>query len=827
VADPLPPSQRSISHYEILAPLGHGGMGEVYVAFDTTLQRKVALKAVRRDRLDDEARARLLREARILSQLDHPGICRVYDYVSDGGSDYLVLELIEGKTLRDAMAPLDAAAKLRIAEQIAQALTVAHAAGIVHRDLKPDNVMLLPDPSTGSGQGVSAKVLDFGLARSFDAPLPPGAGAGVRMPPSIGSQFDSAGETLPGATSGLADTGVQTVHGILLGTPAYMSPEQASGEPATAPSDMYAFGLLLQELFTGVPPYDFKTDLPTLLDQVRRGAAREATGVPRDLAALIADLKSVAPSRRPTAVEAARRLRRIREKPARRLRNALATAIVVVAIAGAVKYTVDLRRERTAAVFAREDADRRRGQAESLIGFMLGDLRPKLEGVGRLDLMDSVGKEAMKYFAAVPAHALSDEEVLRRSQAIYQVGQVSMARGDLKAGAARFAESLDLAAALAARDPQRAEWQVALAASHFYVADALRLQGDFNGAMRHFTVYRDIGSQLVARDPTNRDWLLELSYGYGNVAAVLEATGQYEAARVELERGLEISRRLVALEPDRPEFEDSLGNDHNRLAVVLEKLGEGQAALEHHRHSFAIRARLWERNPKDSAAERRVGIAASWLSSLYRDHGDLAKAWQYERIRSPIFERLAARDPMNADWQRELAVGQLRTAKLHRLSGEPAAALIRVQRAVDILRPLADRDASHLRRQQDAVTADVDHGAMLLASGRAAAAEQTATVAALALERLIPRAPNDVDLLRLLAEARLTAAAAMSRRGAIVESRAHLEHARAWLEDRAGGIKERRFLNVWAQVLRGLGRNREAEAIVARLRASGFRPFTP
>ena len=103
---PTPDSagRRTISHYEILAPLGKGGMGEVYVAFDTTLQRRVALKVVRQDRqLNDEGRARLLREARILSQLDHPGICRVFDYVSADGHDYLVLELIEGRSLREAL----------------------------------------------------------------------------------------------------------------------------------------------------------------------------------------------------------------------------------------------------------------------------------------------------------------------------------------------------------------------------------------------------------------------------------------------------------------------------------------------------------------------------------------------------------------------------------------------------------------------------------------------------------------------------------------------------------------------------------------------------
>jgi serine/threonine protein kinase len=149
-----------ISHYRILYPLGAGGMGEVYAAIDETLQRRVALKAIRVDkRLDEDARARFLREARILSQLDHPNICRAYDYLRDGDHDWLVLELVDGKNLKDALEHgIAEAEKLRIAAQIASVLVVTHEAGIVHRDLKPGNVMI-----TASGD---VKVLDFGLART-------------------------------------------------------------------------------------------------------------------------------------------------------------------------------------------------------------------------------------------------------------------------------------------------------------------------------------------------------------------------------------------------------------------------------------------------------------------------------------------------------------------------------------------------------------------------------------------------------------------------------------------------------------------------------------
>src|SRR6266542_1662348 len=150
---------RRYGHIRVERILGQGGMGDVYQGFDETLARRVALKVLHHDiRLDAEARTRLIREARTLSQLDHPNICRIYDFIEDGESDVLVLEMIDGRTLQEAMNDgLSAAEKLRIARAIASVLVAAHRAGIIHRDLKPANVML-----TKSGQ---VKVLDFGLAR--------------------------------------------------------------------------------------------------------------------------------------------------------------------------------------------------------------------------------------------------------------------------------------------------------------------------------------------------------------------------------------------------------------------------------------------------------------------------------------------------------------------------------------------------------------------------------------------------------------------------------------------------------------------------------------
>src|SRR5881409_3528350 len=196
--------------YEILAPIGTGGMGEVYRARDPRMGREVAIK-ISAERFSE----RFSREVHAVAALNHPNICHVYDV----GPNYLVMELVEGPTLADRIAsgaiPLEES--LAIARQIAEALEAAHEKGIVHRDLKPANVKITPE-------GV-VKVLDFGLAKDFPAPTPM-----------------KADESSTGVPT-MAD-GTLTAAGTVLGTAAYMSPEQAEGKDADARSDIFSFGIL-------------------------------------------------------------------------------------------------------------------------------------------------------------------------------------------------------------------------------------------------------------------------------------------------------------------------------------------------------------------------------------------------------------------------------------------------------------------------------------------------------------------------------------------------------------------------------------------------------
>ena len=231
--------------YEIQSPLGAGGMGEVYRARDTRLDRTVAIKVLNSQLVANaELRARFEREAKIISQLQHAHICVLHDVGHQDGIDFLVMEYLEGETLGDRLkkGPLATEHALKIATEIADALEKAHRAGVVHRDLKPGNVML-----TKSG----AKLLDFGLAK----PLAASAGAGVKGSGSASVLAAALTTTSPAASpASPLSTG-----GTVVGTVQYMSPEQVQGMEADARSDIFAFGAMLFEMAAGKRAFEGKT----------------------------------------------------------------------------------------------------------------------------------------------------------------------------------------------------------------------------------------------------------------------------------------------------------------------------------------------------------------------------------------------------------------------------------------------------------------------------------------------------------------------------------------------------------------------------------------
>ena len=260
----------TISHYKILEKIGQGGMGEVFLAQDASLDRKVALKFLPEDlREDPVAHKRFLREAKSAAALDHPYICKIYEVGEAEEKSFLSMEYLEGETLKDKLArgPLPFKEALKTAVELAEAVEKAHGKGIVHRDLKPSNVMLTPEGHV--------KVMDFGLAKRL-------------LPTDAGSQEQTTSTSLTGS-------------GTTLGTLAYMSPEQLRGQQVDTRSDIFSFGVVLYEMLTGVHPFKKAQSVETstaILNEVPPPLSRYLNEVPAVLQHTVRKMLAKKPDRR-------------------------------------------------------------------------------------------------------------------------------------------------------------------------------------------------------------------------------------------------------------------------------------------------------------------------------------------------------------------------------------------------------------------------------------------------------------------------------------------------------------------------------------------------
>jgi len=551
---------RSIRLVELL---GEGGMGQVYRGIDEQLDREVAVKVIRPEaRMHERSRARFRREARMLSRLEHPNICRVYDYVEgeDQERDYLVLELVRGQSLAQLLEedPPPYRERLRLAQGVAQALVTAHSMSVVHRDLKPQNVMVAEDGT--------AKVLDFGLARSLGTE-PAGDGAATDLPPA---DKERLALTL-------------TRYGDVLGTPRYMSPEQAQGEPANAASDMYSFGLLLHELFTGRSPYGDNLTPEMLSQRVLWGDTRPLEGLPPPLARLITELESYMPERRPTAVAALERICFIRDTPHRRARRiavAVVAASLVVAAAASALGLITSRRSLATAEAARAEAE----AVNDFLQEMLASADPAQKG-REVRVVEVLEQAAEGVEVAFADHRGRQATVLHTLAMTYQ-------------GLGEYEAALDCATRSSEIRTRElgAEHELTLA------ADARR------GALLHKLGRLDEAEELQRATLEVMSRVLGEEYPttastMGNLGNTLKRLGQYDEAEQLLRRCCEIHTSAFGADAERTV------SHTNDLAIVLFRMNRLEEAEAIHRSNLEVnRTVLGPDDPTTLSSMQNLGI---------------------------------------------------------------------------------------------------------------------------------------------------------------------------------------------------------------------------
>ena len=269
---------RRLSHYEVVAALGAGGMGVVYKARDTRLDRFVAIKVLTGATISEERRRRFAQEARAASALNHPGVVTIHDIATEEGIDFIAMEYVQGQTLEQLIGrkALTLKASLDYAIQAAQALARAHAAGIIHRDLKPSNIMVTDDGRV--------KILDFGVAK-------------LSARNDVDIELDAATMTRTVAARDAA----LTAEGHIVGTVAYMSPEQATGQTVDSRADIFSFGAVLYEMITGTRPFAGDSSISTLAAVVNREPkppSEISATVPRELERIVQRCLRKDPARR-------------------------------------------------------------------------------------------------------------------------------------------------------------------------------------------------------------------------------------------------------------------------------------------------------------------------------------------------------------------------------------------------------------------------------------------------------------------------------------------------------------------------------------------------
>lgn len=784
--------------------LGEGGFGETWLAVASASgEQRVFKFCFRADRLRG-----LRREVAIVRLIgdalgDRDDIARVLDWHFDEPPFFLESEYAPGGDLpawaarRGGLSEIPLAERLEIVAQTADALAAAHSVGVLHKDLKPANVL------AASPDGPArVRLADFGVGAVEDT-----------------KSLLARGITAHGFTHAAADSS-------FTGTYMYLAPEIVEGRTPTIQADLYSLGVLLYQMAVGdfgrVVTASWARDVDDAL--LRNDIAALVDGVPERRpasAALVARQLRDIEARRAAHVRAVREREqaeadRLTLVKAQRRRRQFTVAAAVATVVLAVVSVLAVQAYR-----ARSEADLRRGQAEDLFGFLLGDLRARLKPVGRLDLLDEVGARAAGYFDSIPASMRTDADLVRHAKTLSQIGQVRLDQGRLLDARQAFEQSLRITRDVVARNEDAGDWLFDLGQSEFWMGDVRRREGDAAGALEHLRAYLDVAKALVALDGTRPEWRLELGYAHGNIGTLLEARGDFASAAAAYRESMAIKKAVATERPADNQAQVDLAVSHNKIASVLETIGDLRGSLRESESELTIRAALLQADSRNADWKMRLAINHSQLGTLHLLLGRADEAERHFRQYHNMAAALAAQDPANLPWRRELAVAHRGLGLVATEHGRPADAQREFEAALATLDPLARQGTSNRLWQRDqAYTRRLREESRFDRGERRPETETRAIVAA--LDALVATAPDDRVARRELASALILLGRMRDAAGDRASALASWERA----AQTARGPRDTSdpwLLDAWAASLIRLGRVEDASPIVERLSAIGYR----
>lgn len=373
----------------------------------------------------------------------------------------------------------------------------------------------------------------------------------------------------------------------------------------------------------------------------------------------------------------------------RRLRVRGAISVVLLAI---TIITVGFA---FSAHLAREEAELRRTQAESLIGFMLGDLRSKLEPIGRLDVLDAVGDEAVDYFAALGQQGTTGE-VFSRAMSMRQIGEVRFRQGRLAEAQETFEESRDIAATLYASEPENSNYLFELGQAEFWIGYAALEQSKLAQTEASFTKYMEYSQQLLSQEPDNPDYQLELSYAYSNLGTVALENQKPHAALDYFQKSVDLDQGLVAADPENLYLKHQMGNGHSWIGATLLQLGRLEDSEGAYRAAVNILSELHDTGESRLFSEH-YGQNAYHLGNVHMHQGELASAETLFVRAFEIFNELKAFDPENSIWHNCRGISAYHLAEVMFLTGRQDVANDLLEQAIADFTELVTTDPGDLR----------------------------------------------------------------------------------------------------------------------------------
>jgi tetratricopeptide (TPR) repeat protein len=691
------------AHYVRERELARGGMGRIVVARDRRLGREVAIKEVHVN--DAALRIRFEREARITARLQHPSTIGLLEAgMWPTGEPFYAMPLVAGRPLDKVIADaktVDARFGL-IANVVAVADTLAHAHSrrIVHRDLKPANVLV--------GEFGETVVIDWGLAKDLNV-----LGEESMRPsaPSLGATSSQSGET---------------EHGTVIGTPAYMPPEQADGNPVDERADVYALGALLYTVLAGRAPYLGRSAEGVLADVLFGPPPRLATLVPEappDLITIVEKAMARDPADRfPTAKELAVELKNFQtgqlvgshrytlgellKRWLRKYRLTIAVAsagVVALAVVGAisVRRVVHARavadQQRVVAEQQRAIAIERDSDARDLISFMLGDLHKKLEMTGKLDLLEAAANKVLAYYDR-PGVTNTERDQLQRAEAIERVGDVALARGDLAAANTLFNKSRVLNEEIVARNPTsndaiygRARVETRLGDVATALLDTKGAEANFRAAIRHI-------EEVLARTPQD-GMALEMLQAQRGLGDTLLDSGDGAGAGSAYRAGIAIAMAYLAKTPDSVDWKRGLAVVRSQLGALLLMQGDAEGALREQREDIRLSEEIAVASPKETRAQNDVAGAHLRLGDIFRATGDSASALAEFQSSLATMKHLTSIDPTNLDWANDRCACHDRVGNILLARGDTHGARAAFEECLALRQQAVARDARSYQRR--------------------------------------------------------------------------------------------------------------------------------